>query len=133
MDRAAAKDFRNLILRMIEMTSRKLRKICTVPKREPLWFSRAKHCLAHFLMDRPFLQLLRSCKMVAVLSPAHLTCLVVGHVMFNQEWAIFEQALTVNSDFLPCFDLPLTAKLALRACLDRSVLLVPEWAVQTLE
>ena len=47
--------------------------------------------------------------------PAFLICLAVGHVLFNKAWCVVEDALTIDGDGLPTFDLSVALAVAEKA------------------
>ena len=102
-DEAEMEELATFWVTLIQNTGNKIRK--KEVEFSNLWFTRTKHCLAHFSLDTPFLMFLKLIKTTVFLTPAALLCIIIGHIFFNQCWAIVTECLHIDEDGLPEFNL----------------------------
>jgi hypothetical protein len=80
VDEGELQELADFWVTLIKNTGNKIKK--KNEEFDNLWFTRCKHCLAHFALDAPFLMLLKLTKTIVFLTPAVLLCIVIGHMFF---------------------------------------------------
>ena len=101
---SAAEDFREFILNMISHTSAKIQKRPFDSAVSDHWFTRSSHLLAHFTLDRPYLEMSQSLRGPSCLSVQQIVAAAVAHVLFNKCWSGLSKYLRFSDDGSVDFD-----------------------------